>query len=133
MKKIIRVTRIIFIGLYVCVLTACSPDEPEIAIDPDAAYADGEYTATGEYGGGPSYITVTVRLTDGIISNTALQTHATDPTSLDYQRRFSAAVPDVVNGKHISEVRVGRLGGSSTTPNGFNDAIRQIREQALVQ
>jgi hypothetical protein len=56
--------------------------------------------------------------------------HATNPISLDLQRRFAAAVPKVVVGKSIDEVKVGRLAGSSGTPDGFNDAIDQIKEQA---
>jgi hypothetical protein len=56
--------------------------------------------------------------------------HATDPTSLDLQRRFAAAVPAVVMGKRVDEVNVGRLAGSSGTPKGFNAAIRQIKQKA---
>ena len=124
------------IGFSVSALLSCSSPESEIIdipseiVEGDTVYADGVYSARGEYGSLPSHITVTVTLTDEVVSNTQVQTHATDPTSLDLQRRFAAAVPAVVNGKHISEVRVGRLAGSSGTPNGFNDAIRQIKEQA---
>ncbi|MGH2449825.1 MAG: hypothetical protein ACRDGE_00855 [Candidatus Limnocylindria bacterium] len=46
------------------------------------------------------------------------------------QRRFAAAVPAVVVGKPIDEVKVGRLAGSSGTPDGFNDAIQRIKRQA---
>ncbi len=48
--------------------------------------------------------------------------HATAPTSLDFQRRF-AALPEVVVGRRIAEVRVDRLARSSGTPHGFNDAL----------
>lgn len=37
----------------------------------------------------------------------------------------------VVIGKSIDEVKVGRLAGSSGTPEGFNNAIEQIKEEAL--
>jgi uncharacterized protein with FMN-binding domain len=93
-------------------------------------YADGSYTATGQYGGQPSFITVTVTLKDGIITNVTVRPHATVPTSLDYQRRFAAAVPRVVVGKPIDQLRVDKLAGSSGTPRGFNAALQQIREQA---
>jgi uncharacterized protein with FMN-binding domain len=96
----------------------------------DSTYADGEFTATGWYGGLPSSITVTVRLTNGIITAVKVVPHATDPTSLDLQRRFAAAVPAVVVGKRIDQVKVGKLAGSSGTPQGFNDAIRRITEEA---
>lgn len=96
-------------------------------------YADGEYTATGQYGGLPSSITVNVTLVDDIITDVEVTTHATNPTSLDLQQRFAEAVPAVVVGKPIDEVKVGRLAGSSGTLNGFNDAIEQIKEQARIE
>ncbi len=94
-------------------------------------YADGVYTATGEYGGQPSHITVKATLKDGVITAVAVTPHAYVPRSLELQRAFAAAVPKVVVGKRIDQVKVGKLAGSSGTPKGFNDAIRQIREQAV--
>ncbi|WP_202171354.1 hypothetical protein [Bacillus sp. USDA818B3_A] len=96
----------------------------------EASYADGVYEATGQYGSLPSSITVTVTLVDEVITDVKVTPHATNPTSLDLQRSFAAAVPQVVVGKRIDEVKVGRLAGSSGTPDGFNDAIEQIKEQA---
>lgn len=93
-------------------------------------YRDGAYTATGQYGSLPSSITVTLTLADGVITQVNVRTHATDPTSLDYQRRFAAAVPRVVVGRPIAQVKVGRLAGSSGTPNGFNAALEKIKAQA---
>ncbi len=93
-------------------------------------YADGVYTATGEYGGQPSHITVKATLKDGVITAVTVTPHAYVPRSLELQRAFAAAVPKLVVGKSIDQVRVGKLAGSSGTPKGFNDAIRQIREQA---
>jgi uncharacterized protein with FMN-binding domain len=94
------------------------------------SYADGRYRATGWYGGLPSSIDVTVRLRDDVITDVDVTPHATDPTSLDYQERFADAVPQVVVGKPIDEVRVGRLAGSSGTPDGFNEALRRIKAEA---
>ena len=102
------------------------------ASSPAASYADGEYTATGQYGGQPSSITVTATLSNNVITAVEVTPHATDPTSLDYQERFADAVPAEVVGRPINEVRVGRLAGSSGTPNGFNAALQQIREQARI-
>ena len=100
------------------------------ALSRDSSYADGEYTATGQYGGLPSSITVTATLSNNVITAVEVTPHATDPTSLDYQERFADAVPVEVVGKPIDEVRVGRLAGSSGTPNGFNAAIQRIKEQS---
>lgn len=95
-----------------------------------ARYLDGTYTATGQYGNEPSFITVTVRLADGVIRQVTVTPHAVNPTSRQLQERFAAEVPRVVVGKPIAEVNVGRLAGSSGTPKGFNAAIRKIRDQA---
>ncbi|MFX3636769.1 MAG: S-layer homology domain-containing protein [Candidatus Pristimantibacillus sp.] len=96
-------------------------------------YADGEYTATGQYGSLPSSITVNVTLVDDLITSVEVTPHATNPTSLDLQWRFAKAVPAVVVGKRIDEVQVGRLAGSSGTPDGFNAAIQKIKEQAKLR
>jgi uncharacterized protein with FMN-binding domain len=100
------------------------------ATSDDSIYADGVYTATGQYGNLPSSIGVTVTLEDDVITAVEVTPHATNPTSLDLQRRFAAAVPAVVVGKPIDEVNVDRLAGSSATPAGFNAAIQQIKQQA---
>lgn len=99
-------------------------------VDAGARYADGTYAAKGIYGNLPSFVTVTARIEDGVIDSVSVLPHATDPTSLALQRRFAAAVPAVVVGRRLAEVNVGRLAGSTGTPRGFNDAIRQIRDQA---
>jgi uncharacterized protein with FMN-binding domain len=95
-----------------------------------ARYADGVYTATGEYGGQPSHITVKATLKHGIVTAVTVTPHAYVSRSLELQRAFAAAVPKVVVGKRIEQVKVGKLAGSSGTPKGFNDAIRQIKEMA---
>ena len=124
------------------ILSSCSPSSSdgeqtapdstnsEPATSRESLYTDGVYEATGEYGNQPSFITVTVTLEDDKITEVEVIPHATNPTSLDLQERFAEAVPAVVVGKKIDEVKGGRLAGSSGTPNGFNDAIRQIKEQA---
>ncbi|MEU2266662.1 hypothetical protein ABZ568_09535 [Streptomyces olindensis] len=96
----------------------------------NSGYADGTYRATGWYGGLPSSIDVTVTLDDDVITDVEVTPNATVPTSLDYQERFAEAVPDVVVGRNIDEVRVSRLAGSSGTPDGFNDALDRIKAQA---
>jgi uncharacterized protein with FMN-binding domain len=93
-------------------------------------YRDGNYRATGQYGNLPSSIGVSLTLDDDIITAVDVTPHATNPTSLDLQRRFAAAIPAVVVGRDIDEVYVDRLAGSSATPDGFNAAIQQIKEQA---
>ena len=127
------------------IMASCSPsssdnvqtvpdtNDSEPTTSQDLGYTDGVYEATGEYGNQPSHITVTVNLEDDKITEVEVAPHATNPTSLDLQERFAEAVPAVVVGKKINEVDVGRLAGSSHTPNGFNDAVRQIKQQAKTE
>ena len=97
---------------------------------PSVGYADGDYTALGEYGGLPSHITVSLTLSDNIVTAVDVTPHATDPTSLDYQERFADAIDAVVVGKPIADLEISKIAGSSGTPDGFNDALEQIRTQA---
>lgn len=106
--------------------TAPRPTGPADA----SAYRDGDYEATGEYGGLPSHLDVAVTVEDGTITDVEVTPTATNETSLGYQQDFADAVPDVVIGKALADVSVGKLAGSSSCGDGFNDAITQIREQA---
>jgi hypothetical protein len=107
-----------------CATGATAPD-PQTR-----AHADGAYAATGQYGELPSRITVSLTLDEAVITAVDVTTHATDPTSLEYQRRFAEAVPALVVGRPIDEVRLDHVAGSSGTPDGFNDALAQIRQEA---
>jgi uncharacterized protein with FMN-binding domain len=109
------------------ILAACGTAATDATRSP---FGDGVYTATGKYGSLPSSITVRVTLKNGVIRAAKVTPHATDPTSLRLQRRFAAAVPAVVVGRPIAKVQVGRLAGSSGTPDGFNEAIEKIKKQA---
>jgi uncharacterized protein with FMN-binding domain len=93
-------------------------------------YADGTYTATGQYGSLPSSIDVSVTLVDDVITAVTVTARATDPTSLDYQTRFAQAIPALVVGRNIDEVNLSRVAGSSGTPDGFNAAIQRIKAEA---
>lgn len=103
---------------------------PKAAASKASRYADGVYTATGQYGGLPSSLTVRVRLEHGVIARVDVGTPAKDQTSLGYQKRFAAAVPAVVVGKPIDQVKVGKLAGASGCPDGFNAALAKIRAEA---
>ena len=93
-------------------------------------YADGTYTAAGQYGSLPSSIGVSVTLVEGVITAVTVTPQATDPTSLDYQTRFARAIPALVVGRNIDEVNLSKVAGSSGTPDGFNAAIQRIKAEA---
>ncbi|MCT9137618.1 hypothetical protein [Streptomyces violarus] len=93
-------------------------------------YEDGEYTVDGEYGTRGSSVGVSVTLEDDEITTVDVTPHATDETSLGLQRRFSEAVPGLVVGRDIDDVRLDRVAGNSHTPDGFTDALEKIKSEA---
>ncbi len=118
------------VGIAMAAALAAGCNVPARSQGETMTYKDGTYTADGLYGSLPSKLTVTVTLRDDRIGDVKVGTHATDPTSFEYQRGFAAAVPAVIRGKPLSEVKVGKLAGASGCPDGFNAAIAKIREQA---
>ncbi|WP_432082748.1 hypothetical protein [Streptomyces sp. WAC 04229] len=124
------------------VLVGCSsPDDPDTPPSTSASrsaaptatgsgYADGTYSADGEYGTQDSSIGVTVTLDQGVITQVEVAPHATNETSRDFQDRFADAAPEAVEGRPIDDVRLDRLAGSSGTPDGFNDALAKIKAEA---
>ncbi|MFJ9713933.1 FMN-binding protein [Streptomyces sp. NPDC101234] len=113
-----------------CANTDPAPDSSSTATSRRPAYENGDYRATGQYGSGPSSITVSLTLDDGAITAVEVTPHATDPTSRDYQERFADAVPRLVVGKKIDDVHLDHVAGSSLTPDGFNAALQQIKGEA---
>ena len=93
---------------------------------------DGTYTAVGSYmsPGGPDKIGVTLTLASDIVTDVSLNLQAGDRTSQRYQDMFASAYKTSVVGQSISTLNLQRISRSSLTPEGFNDAITQIRAQA---
>lgn len=108
--------------------TSAAPSIP--SPEQGSAYADGDYSADGWYGGKPSSIGVSVTLEGDVITDVEVTPHATDETSLALQKRFAAAVPALVVGQDIDDVNLDRVAGNSGTPQGFNDALDRIKEEA---
>lgn len=104
--------------------------------DPDAdtseEYADGDYQALGEYvsPAGPSEVTVELTLEGDIVTAVTVTPEATNPNSLQFQTQFADGIADVVVGQDIDTLNVSRVGGSSLTSGGFNDALAQIKAEA---
>lgn len=98
----------------------------------NTSYKDGEYTATGSYDspGGTEKITINVTLKSGSITKTSATSGAIDPEGQEYQGQFITGYKQLVVGKNINSVSLSRVSGSSLTSQGFNDALKQIKQQA---
>jgi uncharacterized protein with FMN-binding domain len=102
--------------------------------DTSAEYTEGSYTAEGNYTSpaGPSKVTVEVTIENDSIAAVTVTPLATDPTSKGFQTQFADGIADVIVGRDIDILDVSRVGGSSLTSGGFNDAIEKIKAEALV-
>jgi uncharacterized protein with FMN-binding domain len=97
-----------------------------------AGYKDGTYSATGHYDspGGTEGIKVSLTLVDDKVSATNVQSDANDPTAQSYQTIFISGYKSFVVGKKINTIQLSNVSGSSLTSQGFNDALKQIENQA---
>ncbi|MBT2556048.1 hypothetical protein [Arthrobacter sp. ISL-5] len=98
------------------------------AIPAAVQYRDGSYTARGVYGSLPSHQDVTLTLDRGAVTTIEITTPAQDQTSLGYQQRFAAALPNAVIGRNIDELNIDRLAGSSGCSEGFMKALERLKE-----
>lgn len=98
----------------------------------DASLKNGIYESVGQYTSpeGEETVGVKVTLENGIITASEVTVQATDEISKRMQGKFKDAYQKEVIGKPISSIDLGVVGGSSLTPNGFEDALKKIREQA---
>jgi len=97
-------------------------------------YKDGTYTATGSYlsPGGRESVELTVVIKNGTITETSMETQATDAEAQEHQDLFVDHYQALVVGKEINGLSLSRVAGSSLTSNGFNDALDEIRDDARV-
>jgi len=97
-------------------------------------YKDGTYVVENMYYVMPGFdepMQTTVTLEDNIIVATEVRFASRDPHSLTHQRDFSVAYKDEVIGVPLGEASFSRIGRASLTTIGFNDALKEIRLEAL--
>jgi len=96
-------------------------------------YADGTYEATGAYQSpaGAESIDVELTLADDVVTDVEVTGNATNGNAKRYQSQFAEGIADVVVGVNIDELSVDKVAGSSLTSDGFNDALDQIKADAL--
>jgi hypothetical protein len=98
----------------------------------NATYKDGEYTEQGTYNspGGTELISVDLTIKSNAVSAVVVKTVKADPTAREYEELFEQGISKAIVGKKINELNVSRVGGSSLTSMGFNDALDKIRASA---
>lgn len=95
-------------------------------------YKDGSYTATGQYDSpaGLERVTVSLALKDNTIVSAEVTANSANRRSQKYQKDFIGGFKPYVIGKKIDSVNLDVVSGSSLTPEGFNDALNTIKQQA---
>lgn len=114
--------------------TGTEATDSSTPIENVSQYKDGTYQATGSYStpGGRESIDVTVTLKDGAVEAIDVVGDATTGEAREYQAEFISAYKERVVGKDIEGVSLSRVAGSSLTSNGFNDAIDEIKAEAVI-
>lgn len=99
---------------------------------PELAYQNGTYTATGSYQSpaGPEQISVSLTMTEDVVTGATVVALAENDTSLQFQEKFAGGVVMQVVGLSLDEINVGNVSGSSLTGAGFNSAVASIKTQA---
>ena len=111
---------------------ATAPVEETPGEATDTTYTDGTYTDTGSYQApsGTESVEVTITLKNDTIESVEVVGDATDPQAKLHQGEFISGIAGVVVGKKINEIKVDKVGGSSLTSGGFNDAVEAIKAEA---
>lgn len=102
-------------------------------VDPETGeYVDGTYSATGTYtsSAGQESVDITVTLEDDIVTAATFTGNATHPTSKLNQTRFSAGFAALVVGRPLDAISLTVVNGSSLTPQGFMDALADVKVEA---
>jgi uncharacterized protein with FMN-binding domain len=96
------------------------------------SYADGTYSASGEYQSpnGTETLDVTITLQDDAITAVEVVGHGGSPNTVRFQGEFAGGIAAAVVGKRIDEISVSKIAGSSLASGGFNAAVEQIKADA---
>mgnify|MGYP002130082481 CR=1 FL=1 len=97
-------------------------------------YADGTYSINGQYGPvGEDTIDVHLTVKDQNVTAVKIVGHPFTSISKKHQNDFAKAVPDVVVGKPLKDLKVDKLAGASWTSEAFNKALEVARQEASIQ
>jgi hypothetical protein len=126
-----RAFRPIVVGaglLGIAALAGCSAAEVE-----NRSYADGIYSALGGYSspGGPQSISVALQLKNDEIAWVMVTPSSFIGEAGEFQSRFAEEIQGEVVGVDIDRIAISRVAGSSLTSTAFNDALGQIKVEAV--
>ena len=117
-------------------LAGCAEATPDAATDTAVTgpYEDGTFEATADYQSpnGTETIGVTLTLEGDVVTDVEVEGKSSDPSPevIRYQGEFEDGIAAEVVGKNLDELSVDRVGGSSLTSGGFNEAVEQIKIKA---
>jgi uncharacterized protein with FMN-binding domain len=120
-------------------LAGCATEDATTPDDTSAdavtgPYEDGTYEATADYQSpnGTETIAVTLTLEGDIVTDVVVEGVSVNPSPEveRYQGEFEDGIAAEVVGKSLDDLAVDRVGGSSLTSGGFNEAVDQIKVKA---
>jgi hypothetical protein len=99
---------------------------------PTSSFKDGTYSAVGSYDtpAGTEHVGVSLTIAGGVVTAADVTSEAVAPESKRYQAMFISGYKTQVIGKNISDLNLDKVSGSSLTPQGFDDAVAQIKTEA---
>lgn len=97
-----------------------------------SVYKDGTYTANATYNspGGSGKISITIALTNGVITSSSFSGTPSNPVSEKLQSGFNSAYKQQVIGKSIEGLNLSVVNGASLTTRSFTEALESVRSQA---
>ncbi len=136
---VLALVTIMVLGIKAFAPKASQPDSVSLApsavsatTTPNQAYKDGTYQGVGSYDSpaGSESLQVSVTIKNNVVATTTATPEANDPTAQEFQNEFIQGYKTFVVGKNVNDIRLSHVSGSSLTPQGFNDALAQIKNQA---
>ncbi|MDB5184818.1 MAG: hypothetical protein JWN38_626 [Candidatus Saccharibacteria bacterium] len=97
-----------------------------------ATYKDGTYSADASYRTpqDTESIKVTLTLSSGVVTDSTVVSSFNTPEARQYQTDFANSYKSQVVGKKITDIKLGKISGSSLTPPAFNQAVSKIETAA---
>ena len=91
---------------------------------PDGVY---ETQKTYRYHAGTETVDISITVKDGVVTEASLVGINPNPVSRRYQQAVNDALPDLVIGKHLSEINLPRqISGSSLTTAALDDYLTSL-------